>query len=101
MDSHINLQNLRWPFNSRFSVPTVLGTPTSLSVGSTVLTSFRGNITQAMQTIEIFRTHKIDIRFVLLLNSKTKNYYNLNVPPSPLAAIQHLRRWPAKATTRF
>lgn len=67
MNSHINLQSLRWPFHSRFSVPTVLGTPTSLSVQSTTLTSLRGNITQSMPANEISRTHQIDIRLVLEL----------------------------------
>lgn len=63
MDSHINLQNLRWPFHSRYFVPTVLGTPTSLSVQSTVLTSLRGNITQDIQGAEILRSHEIDLRY--------------------------------------
>lgn len=63
MDSHINLQNLRWPFHSRYSVPTVLGTPTSLTVQSSVLCSLRGNITQNIQGIEISRSHEIDLRY--------------------------------------
>lgn len=62
MDSHINLQNLRCPFHSRYSVPTVLGTPTSLTVQSTVLSSLRGNITQNLGA-EIERSHEIDIRY--------------------------------------
>lgn len=65
MNSHINLQNLRWPFHSRYSVPTVLGTPTTISVQNTVLSSLRGNITQSMQSIEITRSHQIDIRYGL------------------------------------
>lgn len=63
MDSHINLQNLRCPFHSRYSVPTVLGTPTSLTVQSTVLSSLRGNITQNLLGAEIERSHEIDIRY--------------------------------------
>lgn len=63
MDSHINLQNLRWPFHSRYSVPTVLGTPTSLTVQSTVLCSLRGNISQKIEGIEISRSHEIDFRY--------------------------------------
>lgn len=61
-DSHINLQNLRWPFQIRYSVPTVLGTPISLSIQTTALSSLRGNITQSIQDMEITRSHQIDIR---------------------------------------
>lgn len=64
MDSHINLQSLRWPFHSRYSVPTVLGTPTSLTIQSSVLCSLRGNITQNIQGIEISRSHEIDLRYI-------------------------------------
>lgn len=64
MDSHINLQNLRWPFHSQYSVPTVLGTPTSLIIQSTVLSSLRGNITQDLLGIEIERSHEIDLRYI-------------------------------------
>lgn len=64
MDSHINLQNVRWPFHSRYSVPTILGTPTSLSVQSTVLSSLRGNISQNIAGAEIERSHEIDLRYV-------------------------------------
>lgn len=63
MDSHINLQSLRWPFYTRFSVPTVLGTPTSLTVQNTALSSLRGNITQLIQSSEVTRSHQIDIRY--------------------------------------
>lgn len=66
MDSHINLQNLRWPFHSRYSVPTVLGTPTSLSIQSTVLSSLRGNISQNIANAEIERSHEIDIRYMFV-----------------------------------
>lgn len=65
MDSHINLQNLRWPFHSRYSVPTVLGTPTSLSIQNTVLSSLRGNISQNIAGAEIERSHEIDLRYVV------------------------------------
>lgn len=64
MDSHINLQNVRWPFHTRYSVPTILGTPTSLSVQSTVLSSLRGNISQNIVGTEIERSHEIDLRYV-------------------------------------
>lgn len=63
MDSHINLQNLRWPFHTKYSVPTVLGTPVYLSVQNTVLSSLRGNITQNFLGAEIDRSHEIDIRY--------------------------------------
>lgn len=66
MDSHINLQNLRLPFHSRYSVPTVLGTPTSLTVQSSVLCSLRGNITQNIQGVEISRSHEIDLRYAFI-----------------------------------
>lgn len=72
MDSmHINLQNLRWPFLSRYSVPTVLGTPTSLTVQSTVLSSLRGNISQKMEGIGVSRSHEIDLRYVLPIQMKS------------------------------
>lgn len=61
-DSHINFQNLMWPFYAKYSVPTVFGTPTSLSIQSTVLSSLRGNITQNILTDAIVRNHDIDIR---------------------------------------
>lgn len=76
MDSHINLQNLRWPFHSRYSVPTVLGTPTSLTVQSSVLCSLRGNITQNIQGIEISRSHEIDLRYEVLNGNHFKNRTN-------------------------
>lgn len=63
MDSHINLQSLRWPFYTRYSVPTVLGTPTSLTVQNTALSSLRGNITQWIEEAEVIRSHQIDIRY--------------------------------------
>lgn len=62
MDSHINLQNVRWPIHSKYSVPTVLGTRTSLTVQSTLLSSLRGNITQSIEGVEIARSHEIDLR---------------------------------------
>lgn len=62
-DSHINLQNLRWPFYARYSVPTVLGTPSSLSIQNTVLSSLRGNITQTLQQNKVSRNHEIDVRY--------------------------------------
>lgn len=62
-DSHINLQNVRWPFQMRYSIPTVLGTPTSLTIQTTSLSSLRGNITQSIQDLEITRSHQIDIRY--------------------------------------
>lgn len=61
-DSHINLQNLRWPFYTRYSIPTVLGTPSSMTIQSTVLSSLRGNITKTNESNCIQRTHQIDLR---------------------------------------
>lgn len=74
MDSHINLQNLRWPFHSRYSVPTVLGTPTELSIQSTALSSLRGNISQNVAGAEIERSHGIDLRYDLV--KKPRNHQN-------------------------
>lgn len=78
MDSHINLQNLRWPFHTRYSVPTILGTPTSLTVQSTIFGSLRGNITQNIQGFEISRSHDIDLRYgylYILWNSSAETIY--------------------------
>lgn len=63
-DSHINWQDLRWSFYTRYSIPTVLGTPSSMTIQSTMLTSLRGNITKTNEANTIHRNHQIDIRYV-------------------------------------
>lgn len=64
-DSHINWQDLRWSFYTRYSIPTVLGTPSSMTIQSTMLNSLRGNITKTNGAQTIHRNHQIDVRYVV------------------------------------
>ena len=63
-DSHINMQLVRWPFMTKYSVPTVLGTQADVLLQSTVLSSLRGNITQHQLLNTTKKTHQIDARYV-------------------------------------
>lgn len=61
-DSHINWQDLRWSFYTLYSIPTVLGTPSTMTIQSTMLNSLRGNITKTNEANTIHRNHQIDVR---------------------------------------
>lgn len=62
-DTHINMQSIRWPFMNKYNVPTVLGTPASVVIGSTVATTLRGNITIPSNGMKIVRNQQIDTRY--------------------------------------
>lgn len=57
------MQTVRWPFMTKFAVPTVLGTSADVLLQTTVLTSLRGNITQHMAPNVITRSNEIDVRY--------------------------------------
>lgn len=63
-DSHINMQLVRWPFMTKYNVPTVLGTHADVLLQTTVLSSLRGNITQHQFVNATKKTHQIDARYV-------------------------------------
>ncbi|XP_055375125.1 uncharacterized protein LOC129607901 isoform X2 [Condylostylus longicornis] len=73
-DSHINMQTVRWPFMTKFAVPTVLGTPGDVLIQKTVLTSLRGNISQITTTDSITRSHEIDARYNSYASCKSRSY---------------------------
>lgn len=103
-NSHINMQNIRWPFmlqvkwvshrNDRlwawlrsqqckntfvpnpnqYSMPTVLGTPAGVTIQSTVFSSLRGNITQEIVASKITRSNQIDARYHSYAVCKSETY---------------------------
>ncbi|XP_037039543.1 vitellogenin-3 [Bradysia coprophila] len=73
-NSHINMQNIRWPFMLQYSMPTVLGTPAGVTIQSTVFSSLRGNITQEMAASKITRSNQIDARYNSYAVCKSETY---------------------------
>ncbi|XP_055851471.1 uncharacterized protein LOC129915809 [Episyrphus balteatus] len=73
-DSHINMQTVRWPFMTKYAVPTVLGTAADVLLQTTVLTSLRGNITQHTLPDAIKRTHQIDARYSSYASCRSRSY---------------------------
>lgn len=73
-DSHINMQTVRWPFMTKYSVPTVVGSAADVLLQTTVLTSLRGNITQHTLPEAIKRTHQIDIRYSSYASCRSRSY---------------------------
>lgn len=71
-DSHINMQTIRWPFMLKYAVPTVLGTPAQVTIQSTVLASWRGNLTQADNMFA--RSHHLDGRYSSYAVCKSTTY---------------------------
>lgn len=55
-------------------MPTVLGTPASVTIQSTVFSSLRGNITQDMTASKISRSNQIDARYNSYAVCKSETY---------------------------
>lgn len=57
------MQYVRWPFMTKYNIPTVLGTPIDVIIQNTVVTTIRGNMTQFTSTEKLSRSNEIDIRY--------------------------------------
>ncbi|XP_037954576.1 uncharacterized protein LOC119684578 [Teleopsis dalmanni] len=80
-DSHINMQTVRWPFMTKYVVPTVLGTTADVLLQTTVLTSLRGNITQHRTNNVTKSALEIDARYSSYSSCRSRSYnpfLNLN-----------------------
>lgn len=80
-DSHINMQNVRWPFMTKYEVPTVLGTSADVLLQTTVLNSLRGNITQFHDPTVMKSSLEIDARYSSYASCRSRSYnpfLNLN-----------------------
>ncbi|XP_061389205.1 uncharacterized protein LOC133324377 [Musca vetustissima] len=73
-DSHINMQTVRWPFMTKYVVPTVLGTHADVLLQTTVLTSLRGNITQYHETKVMQSSLEIDARYSSYASCRSRSY---------------------------
>lgn len=62
MGSHINMQTVRWPFMTKYTMPTVLGTPSEVALETTMFHSLRGNTTRNGSNGVIHLNNQIDIR---------------------------------------
>jgi len=81
-DSHINMQTVRWPFMTRYSVPTIFGTTSGINIQSTLLISLRGNITQQITIDKITRNNQIDVRYKSYVECKSYSY-------NPILNLEH------------
>lgn len=73
-DSHINMQTVRWPFMTKYVVPTVLGTNADVLLQTTVLTSLRGNITQFHHPTITKSSLEIDARYSSYASCRSRSY---------------------------
>lgn len=73
-DSHINMQTVRWPFMTKYAVPTVLGTASDVLLQTTVLTSLRGNITQHRARDVMKSSLEIDARYSSYASCRSRSY---------------------------
>ncbi|KAI8129767.1 Vitellogenin-1 [Lucilia cuprina] len=73
-DSHINMQTVRWPFMTKYAVPTVLGTNADVLLQTTVLTSLRGNITQFHHPNVMKSSLEIDARYSSYASCRSRSY---------------------------
>ncbi|KAL9889825.1 vitellogenin-like lipoprotein [Glossina fuscipes fuscipes] len=73
-DSHINMQTVRWPFMTKYEVPTVLGTTADVLLQTTVLTSLRGNITQYHHPNTMKSSLEIDARYLSYASCRSRSY---------------------------
>jgi hypothetical protein len=78
------MQILRRPFMIKYSLPTLLGTPTSILIESTVIGTLRGNTTQMMAADKISRNNQIDLRYSSYAVAKLSSY-------NPIEDIEYVR----------
>lgn len=82
-DSHINMQTVRWPFMSKYSVPTILGTSSEVMLQSTVTTTLRGNTTQNISGSSFSRSNHIEFRYSSYSVCQSLSY-------NPIMKLEHL-----------
>lgn len=82
-DSHINMQTVRWPFMSKYSVPTILGTSSEVMLQSTVTTTLRGNTTQNIIGLQFSRSNQIEFRYSSYSVCQSLSY-------NPIMNLEHL-----------
>lgn len=58
----------------KYAVPTVLGTPAQVTIQSTVLASWRGNLTQIISDNLVSRSHQLDARYSSYAVCKSTTY---------------------------
>ena len=64
---HVNAQRLWYPVLLEMTQPSLLGTPTSIQLSSSVLASLRGDFTQETDTKSIIRHNRLDVRYAFYL----------------------------------
>lgn len=55
------MQSVRWPFMTKYTLPTALGTPIDLTFQSTILSALRGNVSTPDRRFDILNS-EIDMR---------------------------------------
>ena len=68
------MQTVRWPFMTKYVVPTVLGTNADVLLQTTVLTSLRGNITQFHHPNVMKSSLEIDARYSSYASCRSRSY---------------------------
>lgn len=68
------MQTVRWPFMTKYAVPTVLGTNADVLLQTTVLTSLRGNITQFHHPNVMKSSLEIDARYSSYASCRSRSY---------------------------
>ena len=68
------MQTVRWPFMTKYAVPTVLGTSSDVLLQTTVLTSLRGNITKNLHEDGVRSSFEIDARYSSYASCRSRSY---------------------------
>lgn len=54
------MQGVRWPFMTKYTLPTALGTPIDLTLQSTIMSALRGNVSSYDHMFKI--NSEVDMR---------------------------------------
>lgn len=79
---HINAQRLWYPVLLEMTQPTLLGTPASIQLTSSLLASLRGDFTQDPDIRNIIRHNRLDVRLSVSVETALKSF-------NPLSDIWH------------